>query len=68
MTWVLVFLQLTIDGPMISVVGEYDTMIECFEERELFLEEVYDMMNKPYNLSVHYPPNTQAICISKDFE
>jgi len=63
--WVLLFLTLTIDGPMVEVVSTTESMEQCFEDRELWKMNVYSMMDEPYN--EHFPPNMQAICIRKDF-
>lgn len=64
--WVLLFLTLTIDGPMVEVVSTNETMEQCFYDRELWKAEVYSMMDQ--TPSEHFPPNMQAICIRKDFE
>ena len=57
MSWVLVLLFLTVDGVQVAEMAEYQSMTDCFDDRERI---VYDL-GKPII-------NYQVVCIAKDFE
>ena len=63
--WVLVYIQLFF-APVgfyevdTQILGEYETLIECFTDREYFIIESTGKYDG-------YPmPNTQAVCIRTD--
>jgi hypothetical protein len=54
-TWVLVHVMLMMDGTYSYPLGEYATMNECFDKREIFIEE----KGRPiYNYQAVCVPNT----------
>lgn len=56
MSWIMIFVLLTVDGVSIPVTAEYNTMDECFEAREKIVKE----WGRP---SINY----QVVCVAKDF-
>lgn len=60
MKWVLVVIMFNSYQPDITVSGVYDTIFECFAERQLVVD--YDLEADEYN----NPINGQALCIRVD--
>lgn len=56
MTWLLFIITLTFDGPIYEYEGAYLTMDECFDAREIIVEE--------YGRPII---NYQAVCVAKAF-
>jgi len=56
MEWILFVIILTFDGPQYEMLGTFDSMEDCFEQRELVVKE----LGKPII-------NYQAVCVAKSF-
>jgi len=54
MKWILVYLTVALGEPSIDAYAEYDSMNECFDEREFLVESI----GRPI-------VNYQAVCIQQ---
>lgn len=59
--WSLVYIFFIAGTPQVQFMGNYETMFNCFEDREILSQDVG-------GIEGHFPPGSQAVCIYRGDE